>query len=208
MGSKTWLNLGDEILDYREAIFLLVSSGCSPDVVYHAIQVSWMVEFICEKLKRKGHEINRDLAIIGGLLHDLGRSDSHGLDHGIVGAKILRNKGEELLAAIVETHIGGGITREEALSANLPAKDYIPVTIEQKIVCYADKLFQYQHDGNYRIDSFTVEKDASIEVDKLKMKLGEEHESHVRLLKIEEMLTDLAGELPGEGFEAGNHFKP
>ncbi len=45
----------------------------------------------------------------------------------------------ETLARIAECHILAGLTAEEAASFGLPKKDYIPVTIEEKIVCLADK---------------------------------------------------------------------
>ena len=42
--------------------------------------------------------------------------------------------------AIIEHHIGGGIGADEARSLGLPVKDYFPVTLEEKLVAYADKL--------------------------------------------------------------------
>ena len=41
---------------------------------------------------------------------------------------------------IIERHIGAGIPKEEAVGLGLPEKDYIPVTIEEKIVAHADNL--------------------------------------------------------------------
>ncbi|MHA2298302.1 MAG: HD domain-containing protein [Candidatus Hodarchaeales archaeon] len=196
-------------MNYREAIILMINEDCDPDVIYHAIQVSRMAEYIGKRIKENGIDVNIKLITIGGLLHDIGRSKTHELDHGVEGGKILRTLGEVSLAEIAERHIGSGFPRKEAIRVNLPNKDYLPVTLEQKIVCYADKLFQYHLDRDYRIISFTVEKDASMEIKKLKEKLGSNHESHHRLLKLEEELTELVGELPGTGFKATtDHFKP
>ena len=41
---------------------------------------------------------------------------------------------------MAEVHIGAGIPREEAQLMGLPFKDYLPVTLEEKIVAHADNL--------------------------------------------------------------------
>lgn len=41
---------------------------------------------------------------------------------------------------IIERHIGAGISRDEAAELGLPAGDYIPLTIEEKIIAHADNL--------------------------------------------------------------------
>ena len=40
---------------------------------------------------------------------------------------------------IIERHAGGGIPRDEARRLGWSARDYVPKTLEEKIVCYADK---------------------------------------------------------------------
>ena len=82
-----------------------------------------------------------DAVFIGGLLHDIGRSRTHNIDHAVVGARIaLENGLSETLVNIIERHIGAGVCREEAVTLGLPEKDYLPVTIEEKIVAHADNL--------------------------------------------------------------------
>lgn len=86
-------------------------------------------------------ECDRDLVEAGSLLHDIGRTRSHGMDHAVIGAQILRDEGiDEKIVNIVERHIGAGLTPEEAKKLGLPPKDYVPKTIEEKIVCHADNL--------------------------------------------------------------------
>jgi HD superfamily phosphodiesterase len=41
---------------------------------------------------------------------------------------------------IVRRHVGAGISAEEADTLGFPKGDYIPRTLEQKIVCFSDKL--------------------------------------------------------------------
>jgi uncharacterized protein len=43
------------------------------------------------------------------------------------------------LARIAETHSLGGFTEQESATLNLPPRDYMPRTVEEKIVCLADK---------------------------------------------------------------------
>jgi len=82
---------------------------------------------------------NLKLLIAGALLHDIGRTVTHGVEHGIEGGRIVREQGwEDELARIVERHIGGGITREEAEEQGLPARSFLPETLEEKIICHAD----------------------------------------------------------------------
>jgi uncharacterized protein len=86
-------------------------------------------------------EVDTDVIIIGALLHDIGRSVSQEIDHGIIGCRILRSIGlPEEVSVIAESHVGSGIPRDEAIKLGLPEKDYAPQTLEEKIVCLADKV--------------------------------------------------------------------
>ena len=77
----------------------------------------------------------------GAVLHDIGRSKSHSVDHGVVGAKIIQSEGlPDALVRIIRRHVGGGITEKEAEGFGWPKDVYMPETLEEKIVSYADKL--------------------------------------------------------------------
>jgi uncharacterized protein len=41
---------------------------------------------------------------------------------------------------IVRRHVGAGISADEAVALGFPPGDYIPRTLEEKFVCFADKL--------------------------------------------------------------------
>ena len=57
--------------------------------------------------------------------------------------KIARKIGLPLdILYIIERHLGAGIPKEEAVKLGLPEKDYIPETLEEKIVTHADNLIQ------------------------------------------------------------------
>jgi len=90
---------------------------------------------------KRGVFVDVGLVEVGGLLHDVGRSRTHGIGHGVVGGEIVRELGlPEVVARVAERHVGAGLTAEEAAGFGLPRRDFVPVTLEEKIVCYADKL--------------------------------------------------------------------
>ncbi len=109
------------------------------EVFRHILVVTDVARRMAERLKL-GEE-SKKLVLAGALLHDIGRCKSHGMDHAVIGAEMLRKDGfDERIAKIVERHIGAGLTAKEAKSFGLPEKDYIPETIEEKIVALADNL--------------------------------------------------------------------
>lgn len=63
--------------------------------------------------------------------------------HGIIGAQLLRQKGLLAHARVCERHTGTGITREQIALQHLPlpVADYVPETLEEQIICYADKFY-------------------------------------------------------------------
>lgn len=89
------------------------------------------------------HYDNVDLDLIkaGCMLHDVGRTITNGIEHAYLGADLLRQINvDEKICLITERHIGAGITREEAKSLGLPDRNYVPKTLEEKIVAHADNL--------------------------------------------------------------------
>lgn len=101
-------------------------------------------------------ELNPDLEFIetAAMLHDIGifQTDSPGFGcygkhpyicHGILGSELLKEKGHPELALVCERHVGVGISIADIQRHHLPLpnRDMIPVSIEEQIVCYADKFF-------------------------------------------------------------------
>ena len=134
-------------LKENDAIALLVSSGCSSDVIEHCKTVAEYARqiaiYIRKRAEKKGQSINIDVDVVylGGLLHDIGRAKTHGIGHAVAGAAIAIENGlDDKLVNIIERHIGAGIPKKEAVGLGLPKKDYVPVTIEEKIVAHADNL--------------------------------------------------------------------
>ena len=141
-------------MNEKEAIALLIKAGCSSSVIDHCKTVAGYAKEIAVKINenaaKKGIPAGIDInaVFIGGLLHDIGRSKTHGISHAVEGASIaLENGLDEKLVRIIERHIGAGIPIDEASGLGLPEKDYKPVTIEEKIVAHADNLVFGDHIG-------------------------------------------------------------
>jgi uncharacterized protein len=88
------------------------------------------------------------------LLHDIGvcrtaapNLGCHGnepyIRHGIIGKEILEDEGLPVHALVCERHIGVGLTSEDVRSQRLPlpAWDMAPLSLEEKIVCFADLFY-------------------------------------------------------------------
>ena len=119
-----------------ECIELLKKAGCSEEVINHCKAVRDVAVKIAEKTNA-----NKDLVEAGALLHDIGRSKTHPIKHAVEGVKIGKKLGfpDEILK-IIERHIGAGLPADVAKKLGLPKKDFIPETLEEKIVCHADNL--------------------------------------------------------------------
>lgn len=129
------------MISREDALDILKDSGCNEKVIAHCIAVSDLAMEIATRVKSQGKKVDLELVEIGGLLHDIGRAQSHGINHAVLGVELARPYGlGSELQEIIKRHIGAGITRDEAKEMNLPDDDYIPVTLEQKIVAHADNL--------------------------------------------------------------------
>ena len=118
---------------------MLAEENVPNNVIDHCMAVEKLALQIAMKIT----DDEEVLALVSraALLHDIGRSKTHGIEHAIVGAAILRMRGlDPRIVLIVERHIGGGITQSEAADLGLPEKDYMPETLAEKIVAHADNL--------------------------------------------------------------------
>jgi uncharacterized protein len=136
---------------------------------------------LANRLKEKGYNVNLKLVEAGALLHDVGRSQTHDVDHAAVGAMIARNLGlSESVVRIIERHIGAGIPENEARDLGLPEGVYTPETLEEKIVSYADKLI-----------SGRKEVDISVTIGDFAERLGWNHPAIERLHKLQNEMENL-----------------
>lgn len=104
-----------------------------------------------------------DFIYEAAMLHDIGifKTDSPGFGchgdysyifHGVLGREILDSLGLPKHGLVAERHSGSGITAEEISERGLglPVRDMIPETIEEIIVCYADKFYSKSTHQNDR----------------------------------------------------------
>lgn len=105
-------------------------------------------------------ELGADRAFVeeAAMLHDIGifKCDAPSIQcfgdmpyicHGTQGAALMRAEGYPRHALVCERHTGAGLTEAQILSQRLPIPpaDYLPVSTEEQIVCFADKFFSKTH---------------------------------------------------------------
>jgi uncharacterized protein len=111
--------------------------------------------------------LDRNFIYEAAMLHDIGicktrapRIGCYGrapyICHGILGRHMLDHLGLSAHGLVSERHTGAGLTAENIGSNHLPlpCRDMVPVTIEEKIICFADKFFSKKPGSNTREKSF------------------------------------------------------
>lgn len=129
------------IPDAQQALALHRKYGSNGRVVMHCEGCAKISKVLADKAARRGQTVSADTVVAAALLHDIGRSQTQLVNHGYVGAQILEKEGvDKIIVEIVRKHVGAGISAEEAVALGFPHGDYIPRTLEEKIVCFADKM--------------------------------------------------------------------
>ena len=101
------------------------------------------------------------------MLHDIGifltnapnmgcYGDKPYICHGYLGKELLEKEGLPRHAIVCERHVGTGITVNDIKTGNLPlpCRAMAPVTLEEQIICFADKF--YSKLGNNFMDEKTI----------------------------------------------------
>jgi uncharacterized protein len=167
----------------EQAIELLRKNSCSPQIISHCQSVADISMEIANQLKRRGLKLDLNLVEAGALLHDIGRSKTNSVEHGLVGAQIAESEGLPLtVVQIIKTHVGGGFTAKEAAGFGWPQGVYSPLNLEEKIVSYADKLVDNSKRGRIPID---------VEIERLRAAGHKDAAERVR--KLHEEITSLMG---------------
>ena len=124
----------------EQALQLLKHNNCPPQIISHCTAVTDYALDLAAQLETKGQQVNVDLVEAGGVLHDLGRCKTNTVDHGVVGGQFAEQLGlPQEVVNVIKRHVGAGITEQEAQAMGWPKDNYMPLTLEEKIVCYADK---------------------------------------------------------------------
>jgi len=104
--------------------------------------------------RHPGEELDLELLTEAGILHDIGIKHCHApelfcegsepyIRHGILGQEMLEAEGLPRHALFCSRHTGAGLSRDDVISQGLPlpAEEFLPISIEEKILCVADKFF-------------------------------------------------------------------
>ncbi|HXX58198.1 MAG TPA: HD domain-containing protein [Thermodesulfovibrionales bacterium] len=121
-------------------------------LIHHSRLVARKALEIAENV---GH-LNPDKKFIeeAAMLHDIGifltdapKLGCYGyrdyLCHGFLGRDLLDREGMPEHALVCERHVGVGITAEDVRnnSLPLPERDMVPLSVEEKIICFSDKFY-------------------------------------------------------------------
>lgn len=160
------------MIDYLEIIehFYPEDTPLKRLLLKHSRQVCDRALLILDGARSSFPDVDAGVVEAGAMLHDIGiirchapkilcNGDKPYILHGTIGAEMLRNYGREhsldleQYARICERHTGSGISAAEVVAQKLPmpVKDYLPETIEEKLVCLADKF--YSKSGDMREES-------------------------------------------------------
>lgn len=107
----------------------------------------------------KGLEVDRDFVREAAMLHDIGiiSTDAPGIMcrgtlpyicHGVEGSRMLGELGLLRHALVCERHTGAGLTVADidSQALPLPRRDMCPQSLEEKLICYADKFYSKSGD--------------------------------------------------------------
>jgi uncharacterized protein len=125
--------------------------GLDDGVRKHCLAVAEIAMDIATRMRKNGLEVDLEAVLIGSLLHDIGRAITHDpFQHFLKSAEILRKEGfSEKVVKIAERHFSSGLTAEEAEKLGLPQRNYLPETLEEKIVSFADNIALGNKKGSF-----------------------------------------------------------
>ncbi len=145
----------------QERLLVLIKEiGGDDKYLDHVRAVTELAVRISNTIQSKGIDIDIDAVYFGSMLHDIGRTKSDGIDHGLIGSEIFQQRRArfikdfslmpdtiEKISEAIKCHIVGGISGEWVKSAKLriPKGDYTPRSLEAKIVALSDQLLHNRH---------------------------------------------------------------
>lgn len=112
------------------------------------------------QIAEKHPELNLDTVFLheAAMLHDIGIFLTHApaiqclgdkpyICHGYLGADLVRKEGFPLHAQVCERHTGAGLSLKDILAQDLPVphREMLPVSMEEQVICFADKFFSKTH---------------------------------------------------------------
>lgn len=141
------------MVDYHKIIEQYYTTGSELHslLVIHSHRVA---ELACILAVRRDLDVDLNFVREAAMLHDIGifltdapRIHCYGekpyIAHGVEGSQLLLELGLPQHALVCERHTGAGLSLDEIVRQRLPLphRDLLPVTLEEKLICYADKFF-------------------------------------------------------------------
>lgn len=165
--TQAWYNTF--MLDY----FKIINQYYTPGTRTYKIYVVHVTLVTCKALQIARHlqlpPEEQTFIEEAAMLHDLGvfqtnspKMDCTGTDpyirHGVDGAALLRAQGLENHARVAERHLGVGLTRDYIIAHDfpLPHQDFVPTTLPEKIITYADCFFSKREATLWIEDDFAT----------------------------------------------------
>lgn len=112
----------------------------------------WVVD------KHPEFNVDRSFVAEAAMIHDIGIfmtkaegiycfGDAPYIAHGYLGADLMRKEGYNKHALVCERHTGTGLSLDTIVRRNLPIphRDMCPESLEEEIICFADKFFTKSH---------------------------------------------------------------
>lgn len=130
-------------------------------LVSHSLDVTDFALRITERRR----DLNLDVQFIeeAAMLHDIGIIKTYAPDlhcdgdypyicHGYLGSEMMQKEGLPQHALVCERHTGTGLSLSYIISQDLPVphREMLPVSLEEQVICYADKFFSKTHLGEER----------------------------------------------------------
>ncbi len=169
---------------------LLRRAGLSEGDRAHSLKVA---QKALEIGGRTSRELDMELVGRGALFHDLGKAQTHAMEHGKLGAQMGRSLGlPPAITDVMEKHIRGGLTPEEALELGLPAKDYTLDKLEERIIIYADRLVDIITEGIVPLQDEKEAEERFEEILKTIPKYGKNEKTLARYLGYHQEIQNLA----------------
>lgn len=141
-----------------EEVMKMINEHYPSDSLAYKIYTTHVVKVTELALKIADHNpnlnLNREYIIKAAMLHDIGiiKTDAPALGcfgnlpyiaHTYKGREMLEEEGMIDIAPICERHLGTGLSKQDIIDAGfpLPRRNMMPITKEEKLICYADKFY-------------------------------------------------------------------
>ena len=144
----------------------IITQYYTPGYLDHTILVTHSSQVAQQAIKlarrymstHPGEVIDLEFVEEAAMLHDIAvfRTNAPGIGcygnqpyirHGILGRELLDSLGLPRHALVCERHTGSGISLNDIIrqQLDLPQRDMLPLSLEEKVICFADKFYSKSH---------------------------------------------------------------